>query len=83
MIYKQVLHSGTEYRGRVGAPMKMPTKAKPLPRVRCRHPFRLVGGPYDKKNLKVDGTSDFNTLVFTAHGQTGSYRGGKWVPQTL
>jgi hypothetical protein len=48
-------------------------RAKPTKRVSRL----LVGGPWDGKTVEVPTT----TMVFTAHGQTGHYYLGTWVPQ--
>ena len=39
-----------------------------------------VGGPYDGATIIIHGTSANYTFVFTAKGQTGRYKDGKWVP---
>lgn len=77
MLYKQLIHSNTEYRGKVGSPMRAPVPKAPA-RVRQRRKVFLHGGPYHGKSTRVDADGDGNTFVFTCRGMTGRYFNGYW-----
>jgi hypothetical protein len=83
MMSKQLKHSTTVYKGRVGARMRAPrVKPEALHAPVPKTVDRVCGGPYggDLVPLTASDGIEPTSFVFTARGKTGHYQGGLWVP---